>query len=282
MSTQHIPGMRSLWREGMRCGLHNLLRPGNRTALRHALRLLLCPVDLWRYAEFDAVLTAYRGERLVLDIGSPKLLARVLARRFGTKVIAGDIVQHIGREVAVYARATRSGALIPCVFDARNLPFAGNSVPLICSLSVIEHIGGDGDRSALREMGRVLAPGGIAILTVPVSRAFHEIWLDRDPYGSQPRNGARVFFSYVYDRKSLHQRLIEPSGLTLVSMDLWTDEPPGWYESRYLPALASNPIRAAVTKLRDFRLARTHIRRLPEGDDCTGRGVAALVFRKQP
>ncbi|MFO7975023.1 MAG: methyltransferase domain-containing protein [Candidatus Hydrogenedentota bacterium] len=272
--------MRALWWEGMCCGLRNIVRMGNTKTLRHALRLILCPVDLWRYVEFGAVLNAYCGGTPVLDIGSPKLLSLVLARRFGAKVIAGDIVRHIGDEVAVYARAARPGIVTPPIFDARALPYPDNSLPFVYSVSVIEHIGGKGDTKALEEIGRVLQAGGTAVITVPIGPEFREIWLDRDPYGYQPKDGARVFFSYVYDEQTLQERLVEPSGLKRISTSRWADDPPGWYETQYLPAISSNPIRAALTKLRDFRFARRHIRRLSENAECAGRGIAILTLRK--
>ena len=166
------------------------------------------------------------------------------------------------------------------MFDARALPFADNSLPFLYSVSVVEHIGGEGDSEGLREMGRVLKPGGTAVITVPVGPTFSEVWLDRDPYGSQPKDGERVFFSYIYDRQNLEKRLVKPSGLTLESVKLWTDDPPGWYEARYVPAVASGSVPAMLTKMRDRQLARRHIKRLPDGEICRGRGVAALALRK--
>ncbi len=281
MSNTETPGMGRLWWEGMRCGLRNVPHVRDRAALRHTLRLLLCPVDLWRYAEFAAVLAAYRGQSPILDIASPKLLSLVLARRFGAHVFTGDIVRQLGEEIAVYACAANRGALTPCVFDARALPFANESVPFVYSVSAVEHIGNDGDGQALREMGRVLAPGGTAVITAPAGPEFREIWLEHDPYGRQPADGDRVFFSYIYDRETLHERLVKPSGLTLETLSVWTENPPGWYETHYVPAVASGPLRAAATKARDPWLARRHITKLPDGATCTGRGVAALVLRKR-
>jgi SAM-dependent methyltransferase len=55
--------------------------------------------------------------------------------------------------------------------DARDLPFEDRSVDLVVATDIVEHI--DDDAAALREIQRVLRPGGCAILTVP---AFQSLW----------------------------------------------------------------------------------------------------------
>ncbi|MFO7976479.1 MAG: hypothetical protein R6V12_17810, partial [Candidatus Hydrogenedentota bacterium] len=85
---------------------------------------------------------------------------------------------------------------------------------------------------------------------------------------------------YVYDEQTLQERLVEPSGLKRISASRWVDDPSGWYETHYVPAVSSNPLRAVATKLCDFRFARRHIRRLSENAECAGRGIAVLTLRK--
>ena len=69
--------------------------------------------------------------------------------------------------------------LTPIAGDITRLPFADDSVSSLSCLHVIEHIGlgryGDpidpsGHRAGLRELERVLAPGGRLYLTTPVGR----------------------------------------------------------------------------------------------------------------
>lgn len=55
--------------------------------------------------------------------------------------------------------------------DITALPVASGSVDLIMATDVIEHV--DDDGLALREIERVLAPGGYVLLTVP---AFQSLW----------------------------------------------------------------------------------------------------------
>src|SRR5207247_1029846 len=58
---------------------------------------------------------------------------------------------------------------------AENLPFGDGSFDLVTALDVVEHL--DDDVAALREMGRVLRPGGRVLVTVPAHRF---LWGDQD------------------------------------------------------------------------------------------------------
>jgi ubiquinone/menaquinone biosynthesis C-methylase UbiE len=64
--------------------------------------------------------------------------------------------------------------------DAMCFPFPSSCFGVVLAISVVEHIGighygdpsaGDGDGVALREIRRVLRPGGRALLTVPFGQA---------------------------------------------------------------------------------------------------------------
>ena len=272
----------ALWWEGIRCGLINL--PHNRTpfAWRQCARLLLCPVDLWRYHEFRAVLSAYRGESNILDIGSPKLLALYFARSHRAAVVSTDIVRGVDDECALYQRATPHGSIEPRQCDARALPFDDASIPFLYSVSVLEHIADDGDIRAVREIARVLKPGGRAVITVPLVPDYRERWADADPYGEQQRNAeGKVFFSRYYDWTALQERIIEPSGLTVRDVRVWQESRPGWYE-RYCArtANAMSPI-SILAKLLDPLWTSSRLRPVEERPpQVTGHGLVALILER--
>lgn len=268
-----------LWAAGLWCGLAGLFRG---PARRKALRLCLAPVDLWRYVEFPAVLDAFGDEPFAVDIGSPKLAAALLARRSGHPVAACDILPAVGPEVALYRRALRVPRLRAVVLDARRLPFADDSVPFLFSVSALEHVGNEGDVQAMREAGRVLAPGGTAVVTMPVAPAFREVWADADPYGGQERRAdGQVFFSYLYDAGSVAERLVAPSGLTLERATLHGEREPGWYEGTYLRWTSGRGPRALLAKLLDPVWARTRLRHAANRlEPIDRRGVVALTLRK--
>ena|SRR2546426_9611715 len=80
------------------------------------------------------------------------------------------------------------------VSDAQALPFkAGTFEALVCH-QVLEHVP-DADK-AVREMGRVLKPGGILIVTVPFYFPFHASPYD---YRRWTVPGLRITFGHFYE-----------------------------------------------------------------------------------
>lgn len=133
-----------------------------------------------RVIEIPWVLSRYRGERRVLDIGSSFALPFYLdeLRGLGIPELHGvDLAPRAIRGV----RMTRA--------DVRVMPFAGAYFELVLCVSTIEHIGFvndiygvdapkdiHGDVAALREIRRVLAPDGRVLVTVPFGAAQDHGW----------------------------------------------------------------------------------------------------------
>ena len=97
--------------------------------------------------------------------------------------------------------------------DLLALPFADGSLPSLSCMHVVEHVGlgrycdpvdAEGDRKAMRELARVLAPGGDLLFVVPVGRERVEF------------NAHRV---YSYERV-----VAGFEGLELVRLDLIPDD----------------------------------------------------------
>ena len=129
-----------------------------------------------------------RGRR-VLDLGCGvgeyvRAFARRGARAFGTD-IATDRLCEAARRVEETQTAGVEGFLVAA---GEALPFADGAYDLVVLNEVIEHVADD--RATLREVGRVLRPGGTCVIFAP-NRLFpfetHGIyWRGRYIFGNIP------------------------------------------------------------------------------------------------
>ncbi len=187
---------------------------------KRGLRYLVEPVPYWRSLEFRLVWEHgdFRAGERVLDVGSPKPFSLYLARSVGAVVDSTDIEDYFIDEFSLLRRATGVPAeRMPIrVEDGRRLSYADGQFDKVYSVSVIEHIPGDGDSECARELGRVLAPGGSCLITVPFWPSSKDVYRKPDFYWSGisgPEEDGLVFFQRRYSADDLQQRLIEPSGL---------------------------------------------------------------------
>lgn len=187
---------------------------------KEALKRILIPMDIARYFEIPATfrfLSAARNEK-ILDLSSPKLLSFYLAERIGSKITATDIWKdEIVSWKQIREALGRSGGLKLEVADGRKLQYKNKFFDKAFTISVVEHIPGEGDSLCMKELARVLRPGGKVVLTTPLSRNYQELWVKRNVYGKKFA-GKKIFLSRQYDKKSLFKRLIAPSGLKLKKM----------------------------------------------------------------
>jgi SAM-dependent methyltransferase len=193
------------------------------------LKCMVLPVEYIRCAETRYILRHLdvRPGQRVLDVGSPKLLSLFLAARLGAEVHATDLVDYFFERYEVYSRIAlghERSRYRMAREDARTLTYPSAHFDRFFSISAIEHIPDAGDTRAIREVARVLAPGGIACLTVPWSdHGYLEEFKHRgdpDVYWA-PGDGEKVFFQRAYDRDTLERRLVRPSGLRLVDLSFW-------------------------------------------------------------
>jgi SAM-dependent methyltransferase len=167
--------------------------------------------------------------------------------------------------------------------DALRLPFADGSMPFVYSVSALEHIAERGDTEAMQEIARVLVPGGVAVITVPLVCKSYERWIETDPYGGQAHDAAgRVFFSRYYDWKSLPERLLAQSGLLIVTISAWQETKPGWYDRYCTTTARPYSVRSIATKAFDVLWATRRIGWVEGGPAQLQRhGIAAIVVQKR-
>jgi SAM-dependent methyltransferase len=118
-----------------------------------------------------------RGNVLEIGPGPGSFLARLAP--YG-RVFASDLVSAAAR----HCRSRHGVASIQA--DATALPFRSGSMRHVVAMEVIEHI--RDDVGAMREIARVLGPGGWLLMSVP---AFQLLWGEHDELAGHQRRYAK-------------------------------------------------------------------------------------------
>jgi SAM-dependent methyltransferase len=203
-------------------------------------RYFLRGVELVRGAEWPAAINrmGLEPQHRILDIGSAgfSLLPLWLADH-GYQVHITDIDKSVFKHMGAVNRLSDADnparlRTVMEVQDARALTYDDNSFDRVFAISTLEHIGGDGDMQAMREIGRVLKPGGLAAVSVPFRAGLGGAPLSEyvdsgevSGYGAdigirqlfrRRKTGTPVFFQYRYSYQAWRSRLYVPSGLRYV------------------------------------------------------------------
>ena len=200
----------------------------------------------------------YRGRRTVLEnvIAGLRLpaRARILDAGAGSGRNMVELVRH-GTVTAIELSSTSV-----CVARARgvgevvegsvlDMPFESGSFDLAASLDVIEHL--EDDLGALRELRRVVTPGGCLLVTVP---AYQWLWSGHDEVNHHHRRYTRRSLRVVGEqagwkqvRTTYFNSLLLPVAMVLrimdrfsrktteSSLDLWVPpQPLNWLMERPL------------------------------------------------
>jgi SAM-dependent methyltransferase len=192
-----------LYRLSLALGARYLARHGY---LREAVVRVVVPMDPSRYMELPWTwreLAPPPGSA-VLDLASPKLLAVALARS-GVHVTSVDALP---REIEAWRRLAESEPNLTFeIADGRALPHADASFDHAYSVSVLEHV--DGDAQALRELARVLRPGGRLVITLPHAPEAWDEYRTRATYAEEAGESGRYLFQRWYDAEHVDRLLAE-------------------------------------------------------------------------
>lgn len=218
-----LPSAPALARYSVALGARALPRGPRREA---AWRIWM-PLDVDRVRELPWVgqRIVAAAPRRVLDIASPKLLACWLAEYTQAEVVGTDLwAAEVDAWRALTTAADPSGSrwarLRLEAADGTALPYEDASFDAAYSSSVIEHIPGDGDSAAMRELARVLRPGGVLALTFPYRREHEDEFVEHDLYG-QRYDGTPIFFQRHYSAESVERRLLANGAFTVLERGLW-------------------------------------------------------------
>src|SRR5687768_115579 len=208
---------------GVHAGLANVGTNGFELGLKKTLGKITQPVNAAsRFPEYYHFETAIREHAAgqphtrplrILDVGSPKLMGLYLASTTRATVLMSDITRlNVDEYRAMWGalRPRAGGSATFTLQDARALPFGACEFDVVYSMSVVEHIDGEhGDREAVRELIRVLRPGGLLLLSVPFGRSYAE--QQRIGFaGAAARTGDAkpYFFQRIYDRSAFECRIL--------------------------------------------------------------------------
>ncbi|MEO7271066.1 MAG: methyltransferase domain-containing protein [Vicinamibacterales bacterium] len=163
---------------------------------------------------FAEHLPALPGLRILkTDLWDEAKNTRILvwASRQGAHAFGVDISESIVRQARI-PFGGGAASLRGAVGDVRDLPFADGSFDAVYSMGTIEHF--DDTARAVREIARVLKPGGRAIVGVPNRH---------DPFlrpllaaALQTINGYGYGYEKSYSRRALRE-MLEAAGLTVVA-----------------------------------------------------------------
>lgn len=206
------------------------------------------PVDSTRYIEFSYLLKMIRRFNIstekVLDVSSPFILSYILSE---TGTVLKTDINPAEKEMIV-----ASDRLSFKLEDATKLTFSDASFDLVYSISVIEHIH-ERYPDAVKEMIRVLKPGGYLYLAFPVSSKHIEEWTENNIYSNQYKKSERFFFQYRFDSVDVHDLLIALDNITVLDESIYWECKDGEYD-RFMHKFKGTSFFGKFVFLRDMVL----------------------------
>ena len=165
-----------------------------------------------RYKNSEALITRVKRELVVAPMIPESGKGLDIGCRDGryTKYLKGLELTSIDIDPRDMEKLKAEGHGKFIVADVQQMPFPGNSFDFVLFSEVLEHV--PDQKKALKEIARVLRPGGKVLITTPSARypATWDFsnWL-RGLLGRQPKRRKSVFTNWTPD----HKRLYTYSGL---------------------------------------------------------------------
>ncbi|MGZ0175008.1 MAG: class I SAM-dependent methyltransferase, partial [Planctomycetales bacterium] len=200
-----------------------------------------------------------------------------------SRVDAVDLVEPDLVELRHAKEFLKLDNLFPARQDARNLDFEDCSFDLITSISVFEHIAPEenGEFPAVRELYRVLKPGGVAILIVPFAHQYFAEYVAGSVYERTEKDGEDTFYQRFYDMDRLQRSIIEPSELELVDLSFVNERHPSKSpRKRFAQSIAMNHHHTTCYGLFYPILAKVLLSAPKPLNRCRKPYIACLTLRK--
>jgi len=194
---------------------------------------------LIRYGEYRFALEtlSFLPGEIVVDLGCGYNIFGLYLAYLGVQVLAIDADPQVWEELQRRKRRVEqvTGRTLAVIFraeDATELHLEPESVDKVVAISSIEHMfseKGPGDVLAVKQIARILKPGGQAIITVPMSGngPFHE-----SPYGDEHFRGPYR----LYTPESLEERIFSCPGLEKVTLKYlaYTTPDPRYHSNQFI------------------------------------------------
>ena len=169
------------------------------------------PAYCFIYAASIICLKIRDGEKL-LDVGSLKTcLPQYIAKKGGGVTII-DTDERVKIQSKYSKNLHQEDKVRILLGDARKMPFKNSSFDAVNCTSVLQHIPSDGDVLAVKEIARVLKPGGRVFISVSYAQ-----------FPSIKRYRGQRWIHRYYDYSSLNKRVIEPSKLKVKEIEFLLD-----------------------------------------------------------
>lgn len=191
--------------------------------------------SLIRYGEYRFALAELHLQpgMTVVDLGCEhSIFLPYLAYR-GMRMLGIDINPKVKRHIDNLKRLVEKRTATPLDIrfqqaDATQLPLEPESIDAVIAISSIEHMftsSGHGDQLAVASIARVLKPGGVTVITVPMSNGA--------PFHESPKGDARFGKPYrLYTPEALAARYLSQPALEVVNLRYLSNATP---DVRYAP-----------------------------------------------
>lgn len=235
----------------------------NQRVSKHVERTFAIESDkpLWR--RFDADVRTELGGlpdgATVVDVGGGRRCT------FASSLPAGRTFHLLSVDISPEELALNKVADETRVGDIRRLPVSDGCADLIVSRTLLEHV--DGNDLAVREIMRVLKPGGTTMHLIPCRYALFAIAARILPFGPllwllhmvEPSTRGQVEFPVVYDRcvPSKMEALFRAAGARDIQISVTYSQ--NDYFTSFFPAFVVVCLYQAIVRRLSFRDAATYM-----------------------
>lgn len=197
----------------------------NYWAFMKFIEFSLYPMDLIRIQEYPFLISAIQNTKIknsrIIDISSPKIISFLIKEKFEPRnfVLTSYNDKASESQISLYNSVSKNQLLL-CEADATDLGNYYNKFDFLYSISVIEHIPGEGDIKAMDEFSKVVVHGGYVCITIP--------------YGKEPKEymdylDSSKFSHRYYTFETIQKRLFHKN-LKLCKVEIVEERYPGYYQ----------------------------------------------------